>query len=211
MMLHKMGWIFHKVLYPSLTWQRYGNQKIIYLTFDDGPIPEMTPAILDLLIEFEAKATFFCVGDNIKKHPDIFRRLLQEGHSIGNHTYNHLNGWQNKNKTYFENIKLCNTTIVEKGGTSIQTKFFRPPYGRIKHSQIQHLLHDYEIVMWDVLSGDFSHVISKETCLQKSIKYTEPGSIIVFHDNLKAKKNLDFTLPRYLEHFTKYGYIFKGL
>ena len=210
-MIHKMGWLFQKVLYPTLTWSRYNNDKVIYLTFDDGPIPEMTPAILDLLAKYNAKATFFCVGDNIKKYPEIYKRIWGEKHATGNHTFNHLNGWNTENETYLENIRLCATLMNQTPEITQSPKLFRPPYGRIKKSQIRALQKDYNIIMWDVLSGDFSASLSPENCLNKAIKYTQAGSIVVFHDNLKAKKNLDYVLPRYLEHFTDAGYTFKCL
>ncbi|UZR92836.1 polysaccharide deacetylase family protein [Chondrinema litorale] len=211
MMIHKMGWLFQKVLYPTLTWSRYNKDKTIYLTFDDGPIPEMTPEILDLLKTYNAKATFFCVGDNIQKHPEIYQRILKEKHSTGNHTFNHLNGWNTPDTNYFENVNLCNSIIDKYAVKDNCSKLLRPPYGRIKQSQIKQLKAKYEIIMWDVLTGDFAASISPESCLNKAIKYTESGSIVVFHDNLKAKKNLDYALPRYLEHFTQAGYSFKGL
>ena len=209
MMLHKMGWVFQKLLYPKLTWAKYGESKKIYLTFDDGPIPEVTEFVLDTLAAYNAKATFFCVGDNIKKHPDIFERLIHEGHRIGNHTFNHLNGWQTSTEAYLENVKACQEVMEEWGLTS--QPLFRPPYGRVKQSQWRPLISEYEIIMWDVLSGDFSPKILPEQCLALSIKYTESGSIIVFHDNVKAIKNLYHTLPRYLQYFSERGWRFETL
>jgi len=213
MMLHKMGWLFQKVLYPSLTWRRdTAGDKTIYLTFDDGPIPEMTPDILEILKAFKAKATFFCVGDNIRKYPEIFMRTQEEGHSIGNHTYNHINGWKSKDANYLENIALCTSAIQENTIFNLPKRIlFRPPYGRISYSQISKVKVQYEIIMWEVLSGDFSASIDPETCLLKTIQNTRPGAIVVFHDNLKAQKNLDFVLPRYLEHCSQQGYTFKSL
>ncbi|WP_020529176.1 polysaccharide deacetylase family protein [Flexithrix dorotheae] len=210
MFLHKMGWLFQEVLYPSLTWSRYSDEKVIYLTFDDGPIPEMTPEILEILDQFNAKATFFCVGDNVRKYPEIASETLGKGHVLGNHTFNHLNGWNTGNDSYFENIERCRDqfAVLVK---SPEIKFFRPPYGRIARSQIKPIQKEYEIIMWDVLSGDFSQKLDKKVCLEKSIKFAQPGSIIVFHDNLKAKKNLDYVLPRYLEYFSKKGFLFKAL
>ncbi|MBX2840607.1 MAG: polysaccharide deacetylase family protein [Flammeovirgaceae bacterium] len=210
MFLHKMGWLFQQVLYPTLTWSRYAEEKVIYLTFDDGPIPEMTPEILEILDQFNAKATFFCVGDNVRKYPEIAQEALAKGNALGNHTYNHLNGWQMATDSYYENIQQCGNQFALLNGTP-EIKLFRPPYGRISRSQIKQIQHDYEIIMWDVLSGDFSQKLDKKKCLEKSIKFTQPGSIIVFHDNLKAKKNLDYVLPRYLEYFAKQGFTFKIL
>ena len=213
MLIHKMGWFFQKVLYPQLTWRKDStDEKIIYLTFDDGPIPEMTPTILDLLKQYNAKATFFCVGDNIRKHPSIFKRTQEEGHSVGNHTYNHLNGWQTKDVDYLQNVEKCTAVMREHLPEAVSEKMlFRPPYGRISKSQISKLLPNYHIVMWEVLSGDFLQSLSSENCLKKSIKYTESGSIVVFHDNIKAKRNVDEVLPRYLEHFAQLGFEFKAL
>lgn len=204
-----MGWIFQKVLYPSLTWSRYSSEKVIYLTFDDGPIPNLTEWVLDELEQFNAKATFFCVGDNIRKHPQIFSRILEEKHKVGNHTFNHLNGWQTNDSEYFENIAQCDDSI--ENNSEIFTSLFRPPYGRIKKSQIESILPKKEIIMWDVLSGDFSQSITPERCLHQSIRHTQKGSIIVFHDNLKAENNLKYVLPRYLKHFSKLGFEFRVL
>lgn len=209
MFLHKMGWLFQKVIYPSLTWSRYGNEKVIYLTFDDGPIPELTEWVLDELSRFNAKATFFCVGDNVRKYSQIFNRILEENHSVGNHTFNHLNGWENMDLAYLKNLAECDEIMGQVSGVS--TNLFRPPYGRIKKSQIKAVSPKKEIVMWDVLSGDFSQSISPQKCLEKSIKHTEKGSIIVFHDNLKAEKNLKYVLPKYLEHFANLGFRFETL
>ncbi len=209
MFLHKMGWLFQNVLYPSLTWSRYDSEKVIYLTFDDEPIPNLTEWVLDELKQFSAKATFFCVGDNIRKHPQIFSRILEEKHKVGNHTFNHLNGWETNDSEYLENIIRCDKSI--DGNTDCFTDLFRPPYGRIKKSQIKSILPQKEIIMWDVLSGDFSQSITPEKCLSQSIKHTQKGSIIVFHDNLKAENNLKYVLPRYLEHFSELGFKFKTL
>lgn len=209
MFLHKMGWLFQKVIYPDLTWSRYGKEKIIYLTFDDGPIPELTEWVLDELNRFGAKATFFCVGDNVKKYPQIFNRILEEKHSVGNHTFNHLNGWKNDDLDYLQNIEMCDE-IIEKTSNK-PTNLFRPPYGRIKKSQIEKVLPNKEIVMWDVLSGDFSQSITPQKCLAESINHTQNGSIIVFHDNLKAEKNLKQVLPKYLKHFSDLGFSFEKL
>lgn len=165
----------------------------------------MTEYVLAKLEEFGAKATFFCIGDNVRKHPDIFQMLLTSGQSIGNHTYNHLNGWKTDDEIYMENIARCDEQL------NVSTNLFRPPYGRMKKSQARFFSTDRKIIMWDVLSGDFSPKITPETCLEKSIKYTKPGSIILFHDSLKAKKNMTYTLPLFLEHFTKQGYGFEAI
>ncbi len=200
----------------------------IYLTFDDGPHPEITPWVLKMLVNYNAKATFFCVGENIIKHPEIYKQILQQKHSIGNHTFNHLNGWKTNNNTYFDNIDKTEEIIKKKKrekrkekreGESPTTnkqqatiKLFRPPYGKIKSSQSKFLIKNgFKIIMWDVLSGDFDQSISKEKCLQNVIEHVQKGSIIVFHDSEKAFKNLEFVLPKTLEYFSKKGYVFNAL
>ncbi len=188
---------------PQLIWRIDGDDPIIYLTFDDGPIPEVTPWVVDQLSLFNAKATFFCVGDNVFKHPDIYNLLLENGHSVGNHTYNHISGWSNLRGDYISNIN--------KASDYIDSNLFRPPYGRITPLKFRSIRDQYQVIMWDVLSGDFDGRIDPEICLQNVIKNTKAGSIIVFHDSLKAKKNLEYCLPRVLEHFTLQGYEFAAL
>lgn len=205
MFLHKTPALLFK-LYPSLIWRQPTTEKVIYLTFDDGPIPELTPWVLDALKEFEARATFFCVGENVQKHPAIFQRLLSEGHAVGNHTFNHLNGWETPDIDYLRNTLKTDDELRKY----TQTDLFRPPYGRIGRKQMKQLSHK-RVVMWDVLSGDFSSKLSPDRVLDKSIRYTSPGSIVVFHDNLKAEKNLKSVLPAYLSHFSQKGYKFKAL
>ncbi|MBB2147040.1 polysaccharide deacetylase family protein [Pedobacter sp. LMG 31464] len=208
-----------KWFYPSLTWNKSRSEKIVYLTFDDGPIPNVTDFVLNTLKDFNIKATFFCIGDNITKHPTVFERLKNEGHAIGNHTFNHLKGWKTDDETYINNVLKCQQLT--------QTNLFRPPYGRIKKSQIKSLkskvqslksnAHDsrlattesgLEIVMWDVLSGDFDLNLSPEKCYQNVIKHTQNGSIIVFHDSLKAFDRLHYTLPKVLKYLSEKGYQF---
>jgi len=195
-----------KWYYPQLTWNKKRDDKVIYLTFDDGPIPDVTDFVLKTLSAYSAEATFFCIGDNILKNPQIFERIKNDGHSIGNHTFNHLKGWDTSDDIYFKNFQKCQ----EQTGTNL----FRPPYGRIKKSQITRIKQQYpemEIVMWDTLSGDFDTHLSPESCLQNVIKYARNGSIIVFHDSLKAWDRLHYSLPKVLEHFMEKGYIFKKL
>jgi len=211
MMVHKMGVFFQKILYPKLTWSRYTSEKKIYLTFDDGPIPDVTEWVLEILKEYEAKATFFCVGDNVRKHPDIFEKVVADGHRIGNHTFNHLVGWQTNLSDYVENVQQCADYLKNVAQQTEQLPLFRPPHGRITFSQIRMLRKYYEIVMWDVLSGDFSPTIGKQNCLNKTLHYTESGSIVVFHDSVKAKENLMYVLPKYLQHFKEKGYLFEIL
>lgn len=195
-----------KWYYPSLLWNKSRTEKVIYLTFDDGPIPNVTDFVLKTLKVFNAKATFFCIGDNIVKHPEVFERVKNDGHAIGNHTFNHLKGWKTDNETYLQNTLKCQELT--------QTNLFRPPYGRIKKSQISNLksqVSALQIVMWDVLSGDFDTKLSPEKCYQNVIKHTENGSIIVFHDSLKAFDRLSYTLPKVLAYFTEKGFTFSTL
>ncbi len=192
--------------YPTLTWHKSRKEKIIFLTFDDGPIPVVTPFVLNTLKKFNAEATFFCIGENIDKHPEVFADVIEAGHKVGNHTYNHLKGWNFKDNEYLDNIKKC------AQHTGIQ--LFRPPYGRIKKTQIKalNLLNpEVEIVMWDVLSGDFDQSITTEKCINNVLKNVKNGSIIVFHDSLKAFGRLEESLPIILEELSKRGYAFKSL
>jgi peptidoglycan/xylan/chitin deacetylase (PgdA/CDA1 family) len=179
---------------------------MVYLTFDDGPIPEVTPWILDVLKVHKAKATFFCIGENVNKNPSIFKRIIEEGHAIGNHTYNHLNGWKTNADDYIQNCERFEEMInqyqkdISISSMSISEKLFRPPYGKLTSKQSKSLQQrGYAICMWDLLSGDFSQKISPEKCLQNVIRYCSPGNIIVFHDSLKAEKNLRFVLPKILD------------
>jgi len=209
MYLHRTPfWL--KLLYPSLTWNKSRKEKTLYLTFDDGPIPEITDFVLEELDKFNAKATFFCVGENIQNHPEVFRRILYNGHSVGNHTFNHLNGWKVEDGDYFENVRLCHQ-VIQKTAAEQTRPLLRPPYGKIKRRQAKILQDDYEIVMWDVLAGDFDKNLLPEKCLFNTIRATRNGSIIIFHDSLKAAKTLKFALPRYLKHFSDQGYQFRQL
>lgn len=192
-----------KKIYEDCVWDIPTKEKVLYMTFDDGPIPEVTPWVLDLLRKYNAKATFFCIGENVKKNPAIFQRIADDGHTIGNHTYNHRNGWQVPNEHYFNNVK--------RGAKFISSKLFRPPYGKIKRSQSKVLQQDYTIIMWNVLCGDFDKDTSKKDCLRNAVKYTDKGSIIVFHDSLKAADNLFHVLPIFLRFFSQRGYRFEAI
>lgn len=209
MFLHKSPWILKKLYSSALQWNVENTQKELYLTFDDGPIPELTPWVLELLEQFNVKATFFHVGENIKKHPDLFQLTIEKGHKVGNHTYNHFDGWKHDTVNYLNNFSACENILKEQG---YSTNLFRPPYGKIRREQAQ-IIKDqgYNIWMWDVLTGDFSKQISPAVCLQKSIKYTRSGSVIVFHENVKATSNIQYALPKYLEHCLHKGYQFKVL
>lgn len=194
-------------IYPDLTWRIPTEEKELYLTFDDGPVQGPTEFVLETLKQYSAKATFFCIGDNVRKHPQVFRKIIDDGHQVGNHTFNHLNGWKTPNLSYVDNIKLCDEVFEQN---TIKTKLFRPPYGRITGKQIKSLP-GYTIVMWDVLSVDYAKSLSAEACLQNTISATRPGSIIVFHDSYKAEKNMTHALPRFVKHFAEKGFSFKVL
>lgn len=198
--------ILLKKMYPSLIWDIPSASKTIYLSFDDGPIPEVTPFVLETLERYDAKATFFCIGDNVRKHPEIYEQVKSAGHSIGNHTFNHLNGWKTDTNVYLENIALCNSFT--------KTKLFRPPYGRILPSQIKGIKKNYpdtKIIMWDILSGDFDLNIDAEKCYKNATQATESGSIIVFHDSIKAYPRLKTALPKSLEFWKNEGYSFERI
>lgn len=201
-----------KLLLPARLWNFPPDEKAIYLSFDDGPIPGVTPWVLEQLKQYGARATFFCIGDNIRKHPGIFQQLLDEGHAIGNHSYNHLNGWRTSSDTYLANVLRAQREIGSFYGRREAEKLFRPPYGRLKEKQARQLRKDgFRIVMWDVLSMDYRQDLQPKKCLQNVLKHAGPGSIIVFHDSLKAKKNLKAVLPQVLKHFSEKGYEFRGI
>ena len=192
-----------RLIYPGLHWDMPPDENKIYLTFDDGPHPEITHQVLNILDNYNAKATFFCVGENVEKYPETFELLRQKGHAVGNHSYNHLNGWKTANRDYYKNI--------EKAKGVISSKLFRPPYGRISPTQIKQLKKDYKIIMWSALSYDFDARVSKEECLEQSIKNSVAGTIIVFHDSEKAKEKMLFSLEGYLKYFSKRGFRFCAL
>ena len=199
-------------LFSSYTWRFDTDRKEIFLTFDDGPTPEITPFVLKQLKQYNAKATFFCIGKNIENHPEIFHQILSEKHSVGNHTQNHLNGWKTKNINYLDSVLKCEDVISNLADKTKESKLFRPPYGRIKKSQAKEILkRGYRIIMWNVLSADFDKSISKEKCLENVLKNTKKGGVIVFHDSLKASEKLQFVLPKVLEEFSKKGFSFKGI
>lgn len=201
----KTHWII-KRLFSNYVWEIPNNENKVYLTFDDGPTPEITEWTLNQLKEYNAKATFFCIGDNIRKYPEIFQKIINEGHSIGNHTFNHFNGWKTSTSDYIENVKLYETEHCKLN--TEHCKLFRPPYGKIKPSQSKILRKlGYKIIMWDIISYDFDATISKEQCLENVLKNVKSGSIIVFHDSKKAFWNLEYVLPRTLEFLKEKGYV----
>src|SRR5690348_14899891 len=192
-------------LNSSLVWKIPTKEKILYLSFDDGPHETATPFVLDELRKYNAKATFFCLGKNVQSYPEIYQRILNEGHATGNHTFNHLNAWQVKHEEYINDVKHAEQFI--------QSKFFRPPYGRMypRLSKTLRTQLNYKIIMWHVLSGDFDEGIAPERCLNNILKKAQKGSIIVFHDSTKASNNLQFALPEVLKNFTEKGFVFKSL
>jgi peptidoglycan/xylan/chitin deacetylase (PgdA/CDA1 family) len=192
--------------FPGCLWDIKTKEKIIYLSFDDGPHPTITPIVINELNKYNAKATFFCIGNNVKKFPEIYQQLLNEGHAIGNHTMHHINGWKTENIQYFSDIS--------EAGNLIKTNLFRPPYGRIKKSQIRELKfskYNLQTVMWSVLAGDWVTTLTPEKCFEKIKKEIYPGCILVFHDSEKAKERMCYTLPKVLEHFTQLGYKFNKI
>lgn len=193
-----------KWLFPKYVWDFRTNEKVVWLTFDDGPIPEVTEWVLSQLEKHNAKATFFCIGDNVRKNPDVFQKVIASGHSIGNHTFNHLNGWKTETTDYIDNVELCSEAIA---ALSKPPKIMRPPYGKINRKQARILRKaGYKIIMWDIVSADFDATVSPEACLQNVIKNVSPGSIIVFHDSVKAWKNLEYALPKTLGFLSENGY-----
>ena len=198
--------------FSNYTWRFSSDKKEIYLTFDDGPTPEITNFVLNELDKYNAKATFFCIGKNIENHPEIYSKICANGHSIGNHTQNHLNGWKVSKKRYLQNVLDVEKTLQLCNFATLKLNLFRPPYGKIKSSQAKELQKlGYKIIMWDVLSADFDVSISKEQCLQNVLQNTKNGSIIVFHDSVKASEKLRFVLPKVLEMFSKKGFVFKAI
>lgn len=198
------NWV--KKLFTGSIWEMPGADKTIYLTFDDGPHPQVTPFVLEELRKYNASATFFCIGKNVEANPQLFERLIREGHAVGNHTHNHLDGWKTEKEVYVQNIV--------QAGNLIKSNLFRPPYGRITRSQHKALTQKaepFKVVMWSVLSGDFDVKITPEQCCRNVIKNAKSGAVIVFHDSEKANEKLRFTLPAVLKYFSEKGYRFKKM
>jgi len=186
------------LFFPSLIWRVKTRSKLIYLTFDDGPVPEVTPQVLDILDAFGWKATFFCVGENVVKYPDLYQEILARGHRTGNHSYNHIRGFRYATEEYVQNVK--------KASEMIQSKLFRPPHGRIKPAQLKALRKEYDIVMWDVITYDYDRKRSPERILKTIRRNLRKGSVVVFHDSLKAKANVLEVLPKALAFWQSKGY-----
>jgi peptidoglycan/xylan/chitin deacetylase (PgdA/CDA1 family) len=206
----KTPWIAKKA-FPSYVWDIPSKEKVIYLTFDDGPTPNITEKVLEILANYNAEATFFCIGKNIVENPAIYQQVLDNGHAVGNHTYNHLKGWKSDNATYIDNVEKTQC-ILNSISPNLYSKLFRPPYGRLKPSQgkaLQKL--DYKIIMWDVLAIDWDSSISKEEVLDNIISNTVDGSIVVLHDSQKASVHMLYALPRALAYFSKKGFCFKKI
>ena len=204
MRLYHTLWLFRKFYPKDVVWDVPAKSKTLYLTFDDGPTTEITQWILDTLEVYNAKATFFCVGENVSKHPEIYASLIDKGHAVGNHTHNHLNGWKTPIEPYIENVVLARERI--------QSNLFRPPYGKIKPVQAKTLKKmGYRIILWSVLSYDFDKNLDRNEAWKNIVKYSKSGSIIVFHDHLKAFENLKELLPKTLEYFKSKGYSFEKI
>ena len=220
---------FVQRLYPERIWAFSHSKDSVFLTFDDGPIPEVTPWVLDELKKHNAKATFFCIGENVQKHPEIFRRIIEEGHSVGNHTFNHLKGTKTETLEYIDNVEKAERQMMEDGrrvtedrsrkteSSAIENQqstinnqqfLFRPPYGKITSRQAKLLQKKgFKIVMWDIISYDFDATISEEKCLKNVLENIRLGSVVVFHDSLKAEKNLRYVLPKVLEFIKEKGFV----
>jgi peptidoglycan-N-acetylglucosamine deacetylase len=192
-----------KKLFPAITWEIRTEDPVLYLTFDDGPTPVITDQVLSILGKYDAKATFFCIGRNVERHPDVYQNVIRAGHSTGNHTYSHLKGWYTPDKEYYSDIQLAAQFII--------SHLYRPAYGMITPAQLKHLQTTYRIVLWDVMSYDFAYNSSPEQCLKNVIRHARSGSIIVFHDSFKASEKVLYALPRVLEHFGEKGYKFKTI
>jgi len=197
---------FPRIFRPLISntiWRKTPSEKVIYLTFDDGPVPEVTPKVLDILDEFEWKATFFCVGENVKKHPELYQEILRRGHRTGNHSFNHLKGYNYSADDYVENVK--------KASEYIESDLFRPPYGRITPKQIKALKNDYQLIMWDLITHDYDRSLSHQQVFKNVENHLRKGSIVVFHDSVKASDNVLTVLPQAIEFWKSKGYEYRLL
>lgn len=194
---------FFTAFFKDAVWRMEEDQKVVYLTFDDGPVPQVTPWVLELLKKEDIKATFFCVGENTQKYPEVYQQILDDGHSVGNHTFNHLQGIKNDNTNYFSNI--------EKAAHCIDSNLFRPPHGLMKLSQYNYLKTRYRIIMWDLISCDYDRRLKPHTVLKNVLDCVRPGSIITFHDSEKARVNLMQALPQAIRWMKEQGYRFEAI
>ena len=192
-----------KLLFPSITWHKNRHEKNIYITFDDGPTPASTQWIIDILKKYDAKASFFCLGENAEKHPELIALIKDSGHAIGNHGYAHINGWKTSTQSYLENL--------EKGNILLQTNLFRPPYGKLKLKQYFKIKAKHQIVMWDYISTDYIQKADLDQAGEKMIKNIQNGSVVVFHDSEKAFSNMKYLLIKTLSHFSSKSYHFLPL
>jgi len=190
-----------RAIYPQgLIWSVRTIKKEVFLTFDDGPVPEVTPRVLEILKKYNTKATFFCVGENVQKYPEAFNQLLREGHAVGNHTFHHVKAWQTDFPDYLSEVEQCNDLM--------HSKLFRPPHGQITRKLARRLKKEYRIIMWSALTEDYNKKLTGDQCLANAIKNTGPGSIIVFHDSIKARERMEYALPLYIEYCLREGYSF---
>ena len=213
MYLHQTPRLVRRI-FPQYLWALPGRGKKICLTFDDGPVPGVTDYVLSTLARYNVPATFFCVGDNIRKYPEVFRKVLNDGHQVGNHTFSHLNGWNTETQVYLDNVQRCNELMdmhTAGNGGRAEERFFRPPYGRLSKAQSVKLRKSHRIVMWDLLVGDFDRSLHPRKCLQKSLKAVRPGTIVLFHDSLKSERTMRYVLPRFIEAVKDKGYTFTQL
>ncbi|GHT02824.1 polysaccharide deacetylase [Bacteroidia bacterium] len=191
----------YRAFFPGAHWRFHKEEKVVYLTFDDGPIPEMTPWVLDVLDQYHIRATFFCVGDNVRKYPHIYREIMERGHLTGNHTFHHLQGLKVRSKTYLKDI--------QEAEERIESKLFRPPHGHMRLPQFFNLRKRYDVIMWDVVTRDYSCLMTPEQVFDNVKKYTRNGSVIVFHDSLKAEEKIKYALPKSIEWLLEQGYQFR--
>ena len=194
---------FITALFPDAIWRLKEQGRVVYLTFDDGPIPEVTPWVVDLLKRENIKATFFCVGENVKRYPEVYQQILADGHSVGNHTFNHWQGLKKGNQEYFENIELATAFI--------DSDLFRPPHGFLKRAQYKYLKSRFRIIMWDLISCDYDARLKPETVLKNIVDFVREGSVITFHDSIKAQQNLQEVLPKAIQYLKEQGYRFEAI
>lgn len=210
----KTHWLV-KRWFSNFVWDLPNLNNNVYLTFDDGPTLEVTPWVLDLLKQQNVKATFFCIGSNIQKHPDLFKQILADGHTVGNHTFDHLKGWKTNTANYLQNIAKCEREIqqfIVSETDETNAKLFRPPYGKMSWKQTRKVLKlNYKIIMWDILTADYDTTITKEICLKNATEKVSSGSVIIFHDSVKAFPNLEYALPKAIEEIRKKGFLFESI